>query len=68
MLNKVLHHVGMSWIIKTNKHLKHDMDKYNSDKITGGPWDNTYICKTYMEKFLKNLLETQELTDIISCV
>ena len=26
VLNTVLHHVGMSWIIKTNKHLEYDME------------------------------------------
>ena len=45
VLNKVLHRVGMSWIIKTNKHLEYDMDKHNSYCITGGPWYSTFICK-----------------------
>ena len=44
------------------------MDKHNSYWITGGPWYNTFICKNYMENCLKNLLEMQELTDIISFV
>ena len=42
------------------------MDKYNTYWITGGPWYNTSIKKN-MEQRLKNLLEIQELTDIISC-
>ena len=29
VLNTVLNHVGMSWIIETNKHLEYDMDKHN---------------------------------------
>ena len=29
VLNTVLHHVGMSWIIETNKHLEYDTDKNN---------------------------------------
>ena len=45
VLNTVLHHVDMSWIIETHEQLKYDMDKHNQDWITGGPWYNTYICK-----------------------
>ena len=45
VLNMVLHRVGMSWIIKTNKDLGYDMDQDNSDWMIGGPWNNTYICK-----------------------
>ena len=37
VLNTVLHHVGMSWIIERNEQLKYDMEKNNSDYITGGP-------------------------------
>ena len=37
VLNTVLHHVGMLYIIKTNQHLEYDMDKHNSDWMTGGP-------------------------------
>ena len=44
------------------------MERHNPYCITGGPWYNTFICKKYMEKCLKNLLEMKELTDIISCV
>ena len=29
VLNKVLKHVGMLWIIKTHEQLKYDTDKYN---------------------------------------
>ena len=45
LLNKMLHHVGILWIIKTNQRFKYDMDKHNSDYITGGPWYNTSNCK-----------------------
>ena len=53
MFNKVLHHVGMLWIIETHEQLKYDMDKHNLDCMTGGPWYNTYICKNYTETCLK---------------
>ena len=36
--------------------------------MTGGPWYNTYMCKKLHGMCLKDLLEMQELTDIISCV
>ena len=45
VLNTLLHRVGTSWIIETNKHLEYDMSKHNSDWIAGGPWYNTSICK-----------------------
>ena len=58
VLNEVLRHVGMSWIIETHKQLKYDMDKHNPDWITGGPWYNTYICKklhgTVFEEYIRN--------------
>ena len=44
VLNTVLKHVGMSWIIETNKQLEYDMDKNNPYWVTGGPWYNTYTC------------------------
>ena len=56
MFNAVLHHVGMSWIIETNKTFEYDMGKHHSDWITGVTWYNTFICKKYMEKCLMNLL------------
>ena len=45
LLNTMLQHVGMLWIIETHKHLKYDMDKHNSEMIN------------YMEMFLRYLLE-----------
>ena len=37
LLNTLLHHVGMSWIIETHEKLKYDTDKHNKYWITGGP-------------------------------
>ena len=45
VLNTVLHHVGMLWIIEPHEQLKYDMDKHNLDWMTGGSWYNTSICK-----------------------
>ena len=30
LLNKMLHHVGMLWIIETHEQLQYGMDKHNS--------------------------------------
>ena len=49
--NTVLHHVGILRIIETNRQLKYDMGKHNSDCITDGPWYNTSICKKIDGKF-----------------
>ena len=45
VLNTILHHVCMLWIIEIHEQLQHDIDKHNSEWMTGGPWYNTYICK-----------------------
>ena len=68
VLNTMLHHLYMLWIIETQEQLKYDIEKHNSDWMTLGQWCNTYICKNYMEMCLRDSLEVQELTDIISCV
>ena len=44
VLNTLLHHVGMSWIIETHEQLKYDRGEKNPYWITCGPWYNTYIC------------------------
>ena len=58
VFNTVLQNVGISWIIETNKHLEYDMDKHNSDCITGGTWYNTFLCKKLhgkvFEEFIRN--------------
>ena len=56
VFNTVLHHVVMSRIIKTSKHLEYDIDKHNSGFMTGGHWYNTFIYKNNMDKCLKSLL------------
>ena len=37
VLNTMLHHVGMLWMIETHEQLQYDMDKHNSEWMTGGP-------------------------------
>ena len=45
ILNKMLHHVGMLWIIENHEQSKYDMEIQNSDWITCGTCYNTYISK-----------------------
>ena len=45
VLNEILHHVGMLWIISSNEGMKYDIEKINhQDWLNKGPWYNTYIC------------------------
>ena len=38
VLNTMLHYVDMLQIIETHEQLQYDMDKHNSEWMTGGPW------------------------------
>ena len=45
MLNAILHHVGLSWIIFSNEEMKYKIDKSNHpDWLNKGPWYNKDIC------------------------
>ena len=45
VLNAILHHAGMSWIICFKKEMKYEIDKSNyQDWLNKGPWYNTAIC------------------------
>ena len=70
MLNTVLHHVGMSWVIGTNQQSEYDIEKLNLYWITDSPWYNTLICTkihgTVSENHIRN-----EITDrysIMCCI
>ena len=58
VLNKMLQHVVMLWMIETNERLKYDIEKHNSECMTGGTWYNTSICKKLhgkvFEGFIRN--------------
>ena len=53
LLNTMLHHVGMLWIIENNEQLQYDMDEQILEWIIGGPWYNTSICKELRGKMFK---------------
>ena len=58
VLDTMLHHAGILWIIETHEHLQYDIDKHNSEWISGGPWYNPSICKklhgNVSEGFIRN--------------
>ena len=44
VLNKILHHVGMSWIISSIDEMKYERDERNNkDDFNKTPWFNTAI-------------------------
>ena len=45
MLNVILHHVGMSWIISSNQEINYEIDENNhQDWLNKGPWYNKSNC------------------------
>ena len=45
VLNTILYHVGVSWIICSNKKMKYEIDKINHHGcLNKVPWYNTDIC------------------------
>ena len=53
VLNAILNHVGMSWIISSNKEMKHEIDENNhQDWLNKGTWYNTSICLNLCLKIL----------------
>ena len=69
VLNVTLNHVGMSWIISSNKEMEYEMNtKINHlDWLNKGPWYKKKSVLNNMELSLRILLHRQEQTDIISC-
>ena len=63
VLNEILHHVGMSWIIISNEKMKYEMDGNNQqDLLNKGSWYNKSIClKLYGSLF--EYFITHERTD-----
>ena len=48
VLNAILYHVSMSWIISSNNEMKYEIDKSNhKDYLNKGPWYNTDICSRF---------------------
>ena len=56
VLNTMLQHVGMLWVIGNNEELKYDMDILNSDWLTGGPWYKKSICNKLHGKLFEGFI------------
>ena len=58
MLSSVLHHVGLSCIISSNKQTKYHVEENNPNCLDSCPWYNTTICYklngTGIEYFIQN--------------
>ena len=58
VLNKILYHIGMSWIVEKNHESKYDIEKHNLDWIIGGPWCNIsikfFLHGTVFESYMRN--------------
>ena len=45
VLNDILHHVGILWIISVNKEMRYEIDEnIHQDWLNKVPWYNTSIC------------------------
>ena len=54
VLNKIFHHVGMSWIICPNKEMLYEIDEINNpDWLNKFPWYNTAICSEFCGKLFE---------------
>ena len=68
VLNIMLQHVGMLWIIETHEQLKYDMNKNHSDWMIGGPWYKKPICKKlYGNMFEEFIINTKSDRYNIMC-
>ena len=56
VLNSMLQHIGMLWIIETHEQLKYDMDKNDSQWMTCGTWYNTSIFKKLHGKVFEGFI------------
>ena len=63
VLNAILHHVGMSWIISSNDETKYEIDERNHQYwLNKGPWYNTEICSRLHGSLLEDFI-THARTD-----
>ena len=64
VLDTILHHVGISWIISSNDEMKYEIDEVNhQDWLNKGPWYNTYICSRLHGSLFEDFI-THARTDI----
>ena len=57
VLNEILHHVGMLWIIFSNKKMKYEIDEINHpDWLNKVTWYNTDICSNFHGKLFEDFI------------
>ena len=62
VLNKILHHVGMSWIISTNKEMEYEINKTNhQDWLNKGHWYTTSICLKLHVGMFKTIIKHERI-------
>ena len=60
VLNTILYHVGMSWIIRSNDKMKYEIDENNHQYfLDKGPWYNTDICSRLHGSLFEKMQEQQ---------
>ena len=63
VLNEMLHHVGMSWIIRSNQEMEYELNETNhQDWLNKGTWYNKSICSRLHGSGFEDFI-TQERTD-----
>ena len=64
VINEMLHHVGMSWIISSNQEMEYEMNTKSNhlDWLNKGPWYNRNICSKLHGIRLEDFI-TQARTD-----
>ena len=68
VLNEILNHVSMSWIISSNEEMKYEIDKSNHQYwLNKGTWYNTAIYSRLHGNLFGDFI-THASTYIISCV
>ena len=63
VLNSILNHVGMSWIISSNKERNDEIDEnIHQYWLNKGPWYNTSICLKLHGNMFEDFI-TNEIID-----
>ena len=64
VLNSMLHHVGMSWIISSKKEMDYDnfTNSNHLDWFDTGPWYNKHVCSKLHGITFEDFI-TQDRTD-----
>ena len=57
VLNAILHHVGMSWIICSNNKILYEIEESNHTYwLNKGKWYNTAICSKFQGKMFEDFI------------